>query len=357
VASRPALRADVWLVWLLAASVVVFLTSNPLYLAAACLVALTVCTSIPQRSQQPYYGLVVKVALFFALLSVPFNVLTGSVGPTVLFEFPRLTFPSWFGGVTLGGAVSLESLVAALERAMRLVALLLFATAFNLAVDHYRLLRLMPPSLRQLGIVLTVAVLLLPQLVRQSKSSVEAQRLRGRRVAGLRSITALTVPVLGASLERSIQRAESLDARGFGRASFSSTAKDVARAALSVAGAGLLGVGSFAYFYWGGSSALTALLLLLGTALVAIAFWSGGGVKSSSYAKEAWRPADTLIAGCALLAAIALLVLRILGGAGVGYTPFPQVSLPAFHPLAVFALLLLLAPAALSVTKRREEFD
>jgi energy-coupling factor transport system permease protein len=352
------LRADAWLVWLLAASVAVFLTSNPLYLATACLTALAVCASLPQRSQQPYYGLVVKVALFFALLSIPFNLLTGSTGPTVLFELPRLTFPSWFGGVTLGGAASLESLLSALDRALRLVALLLFATAFNLAVDHYRLLRLLPSSLRQLGIVLTIAVLLLPQLIRQSRAAVEAQRLRGRRVAGVRSIAALTVPVLGASLERSIQRAESLDARGFGRPSVSSPAKNVARAASSVVGAGLLGIGSFIYFYYDEVSVITALLLLSGTALAAIAFWSGGaGGESSSYVKEAWNSPDIMITGSALLSVALLLLLRIVDSAGVNYLPYPEASLPAFHPLAVLPFLVLLAPAALAPSARSEHVD
>lgn len=336
-------RADVWLAWLLAASISVFLTSNPLYLATACLGALMVCASLPQRSQRPFYGLAVKVVLFFALLSIPFNLLTGGSGPTLLFELPSLTFPEWFGGVTLGGAVTLESLLSAVERALRLVALLLFATAFNLAVDHYRLLRLLPPGLRQLGIVLTVAVLLLPQLVRQSKAAVEAQRLRGRRAMGLRSVAALAVPVLGASLERSVQRAESLDARGFGRTPATSSARRLAKGAASVTGAAFLGIGSFVYFYYS-APAIATVLLLGGTALVAAAFWSGGD-ESSFYVKERWNGVDLAIVGSAVLAPLTLLALRVLGAAGVAYAPFPEASSPAYHPLAVLAFMLLPAPA------------
>jgi hypothetical protein len=132
----------------------------------------------------------------------------------------------------------------------------------------------------------------------------------------------------------------------------------VARAASSVGGAGLLGIGSFTYFYYDGVSAFAALLLLSGTALVAVAFWSGGaGDESSSYVQETWSSSDLLIAGSALLSVMVLLLLRILGSAGINYMPFPQVSLPAFHPLAVFALLFLLAPAALPLTKRGAEVD
>src|SRR4030042_1431365 len=91
-------RAGARPAWLAAASIAVFLTSNPLYLATACLVGLTVYASIPGNARQRVYGLIIKVGLFFALLSIPFNLLTGSAGPTVLFELPRLTFPGWLGG-------------------------------------------------------------------------------------------------------------------------------------------------------------------------------------------------------------------------------------------------------------------
>jgi energy-coupling factor transporter transmembrane protein EcfT len=77
---EPALQAEAWLAWLLAASIAVFLTSNPFYLATACLVGLVVYESLPRGRRRRAYGLVVKIGLFFALLSIPFNVLTGSSG-------------------------------------------------------------------------------------------------------------------------------------------------------------------------------------------------------------------------------------------------------------------------------------
>ncbi len=108
-AKAAPLQAEAWSAWLLAASVSVFLTANPLYLATACLVGLVVYASLPAKRRRGAYGFIVKIGLFFAVLSVPFNVLTGSSGSTTLVELPRLTFPNWLGGVTFGGDATLEA--------------------------------------------------------------------------------------------------------------------------------------------------------------------------------------------------------------------------------------------------------
>ncbi len=354
-------RAGAWLAWLAAASIAVFLTSNPLYLATACLVGLTVYASIPGKARQRVYGLIIKVGLFFALLSIPFNLLTGSAGPTVLFELPRLTFPGWLGGVTLGGAATAESLLYAIDRALRLMALLLFAAAFNVGVDHYRLLRLMPSALKQMGVVITVSVLLIPQAVGQARAVMEAQRLRGRAVRGLRSLAGLTVPVLAGALERSLQRAESLDARGFGNLDPSAGGRNRWAVLLSVGGLGLAACGAFAYFYYSGAPLAAGAAMTSGVVLVGLAVRvQGAGDGGSRYSQEPWTGRDGLVVGCASLSTVLLVSLRVLGTGDATYIPYPSVTAPAFHPLGALAFLLLLAPALASTARnggRREDED
>jgi energy-coupling factor transport system permease protein len=354
-------RAGAWLAWLAAASIAVFLTSNPLYLATACLVALTVYASIPGNARQRVYGLIIKVGLFFALLSIPFNLLTGSTGPTVLFELPRLTFPGWLGGVTLGGAATAESLLYAIDRALRLIALLLFAAAFNVGVDHYRLLRLMPSALKQMGVVITVSVLLIPQAIGQARAVMEAQRLRGRAVRGLRSLAGLTVPVLAGALERSLQRAESLDARGFGSLDPSARGRNRWAVLLSVGGLGLAAGGAFAYFYYGGTPLAAGAAMTSGFVLAAFAVRvQGEGAGGSRYSHESWTGRDGFVVGCALLSTALLILLRLLDTGDATYIPYPSVTAPAFHPLGALAFLLLLAPALASAARngrRREDED
>jgi energy-coupling factor transport system permease protein len=337
------LQAEAWSAWLLAASVGVFLTANPLYLATACLVGLVVYASLPARRRRGAYGFIVKIGLFFAVLSVPFNVLTGSSGATTLVELPRLTFPTWLGGVTFGGDATLEALLYASSRALRLVALLLFATAFNVGVDHYRLLRLVPRALRQLGVIVTVAVLLLPQAFAQARAVAEAQRLRGRRLRGLRDAGAFVVPVLAGALERSIQRAESLDARGFGGGPAKIGRTVRLPATVSVA---LLAGGVSAYAY-DRHFALAAFVAVAASALAAMLALKarGRGVEATRYSHERLETPSALVAGLAVLSILLLAALRVLGAGDIDYFPYPAASLPEFSPAVVLALLLLLAPA------------
>ena len=355
IAGEPAVQAEAWLAWLVAASFAVFLTSNPFYLATACLTGLVVYESLPRGSRRRAYGLIVKIGLFFALLSIPFNVLTGSSGSTALADLPRLSFPGWLGGVTLGGRVTVEAALYAAGRALRLVALLLFATAFNVGVDHYRLLRLVPSALKQLGVVATVAVLLLPQAFAQARSVAEAQRLRGRRMRGLRDAGAFVVPVLAGALERSVQRAESLDARGFGSTPSGGvmTGRSKALVMLSV---GLAGAGVCLYLYRG-DNALPAVAVMAGAAVAAMLVIRarGGHLQATRYFREPLARSSALVIGCSALSLALLLGMRIAGAGGVAYYPYPTVAIPDLHPLGVLAFLCLLAPALYLAASRTSE--
>jgi len=352
------LQAEAWLAWLIAASLAVFLTDNPLYLATTCLIGLVVYASLPGGRRRRAYGLVVKIGLFFALLSIPFNVLTGSSGATSLMELPRLAFPGWLGGVTLGGNVTAEALLYAASRALRLVALLLFATAFNVGVDHYRLLRLVPAALRQLGVVITVSVLLLPQAFVQARAVSEAQRLRGRRVRGIRNAGAFVVPVLAGALERSIQRAESLDARGFGGRLDAEENDGVRVRLLTLVSIALAACGAVTYFYYR-QSPMPALLVIAAGIVVALFILRARGKKAAvkRYSEEPLERSSALVIACSAASVALLLAMRLFQIGGISYFPYPAATVPAFHPLALMAVLLLLAPALCPAAPGRERAE
>jgi len=338
---RRALHPGAWLAWLVAACAAAFLTSNPLYLSIGFLASCAVYASVWDAPKRRALGPFVALGLALALLSVPFNVLTGSSGPTVLATLPHLAFPRWFGGVTFGGEITAEALVTAGERALGIATLVLAAAAFNAAVDHARLLRLAPRSLSQVMTVFIVAVLAVPQGARHARAVAEARRLRGRGTGGWRAAPALVLPVLQGALERSVQRAESLDARGFG----AGTASGGTIAVLGgVVGLGLCCWGAFAHFYYG-SGVAPSVAIVAGVVVVVFALVRSGGAKRQRLVRDPWRARDWCVMASAVAGVLLLLGMRIAGAGDADYLAYPGVVAPAFHPLGAIALLLLLTPA------------
>ncbi len=346
--ARRTLHPGAWLAWLMAACVAAFLTSNPLYLSTGLLAAFGVYASVWDAPKRRALTPFVAIGLLFALLSVPFNVLTGSSGPTVLARLPELSFPQSFGGVTFGGAITAEGLVTATDRALSIAMLVIAAASFNAAIDHGRLLRLAPRSLAQVMTMFTIAVLVVPQAAKQAHAVAEARRLRGRTTRGVAALAVL-LPVLQGALERSVQRAESLDARGFGggtsRASWPASIG-------GVAGLGLCCWGAFAHFYYGGSI-VSSLAIASGAGMVVLALLRGGGVREQHLKRDGWHVVDWFVGGSALMSVALLLGLRIASVGEAAYLAYPSVAAPAFHPLGAAAFVLLLAPAVFGATAER----
>ncbi len=343
------LHPGAWLAWLAGGCAAVFLTSNPLYLSLAFLVGTGVYLSVRDSPKGRAFGAFVFIGLAFAVISIPFNVLTGSSGPSVIATVPELSFPSWFGGFTLGGDITGEALMTATNRAVGIATLVVFAGAFNASIDHFRLMRLAPRALSQLMLTLTVAIVVLPQAVAHARSVAEAQRLRGKPARGLRALPGLLLPTLHGALERSVQRAESMDARGFGgRGQTGGRAGGGAFAGVvGVLGLGAATWGAFAH-YWYGAGLLPTLAIAGGVMLVGIALLRGAGVETTRLRADRWAPLDAIIAIAAVLAAVLMLALRASGAGDAGYLAYPEVVAPAFHPIGALAMLLLLAPALAS---------
>ncbi len=345
------LHPGAWLAWLIGASAAVFLTSNPLYLSLGLLASCGVYLSVRDSPKGRALGPFVVVGLGLAVLSVPFNVLTGSSGPTVLATLPEVSFPRSFGGVAFGGDVTGEALLAATSRALGIATLVLLAASFNAAIDHFRLLRLAPRALSQLTLTMTIAIMVVPQAVAHARAVAEARRLRGRAGRGLRALPGLLLPVLQGALERSVQRAESLDARGLAGGG---QGGDVFGTLAGVAGLGLAAWGAFAHFY-SGPGVVAALAMSAGVGLVAAALFRGGGLKTHRLRPDHWTPRDAFVAGAGMLGVVLLLALRLAGTGDVDYLPYPAVNAPAFHPAGAVAFILLLIPALPLLESRSED--
>jgi energy-coupling factor transport system permease protein len=100
--------------------------------------------------------------------------------------------------------------------ALRFAAVGLASAAYALLLDHDRLLGAASWARRSaLGVAL--ATRLVPTLERDAFGLVEALRGRGVRVEGVRAHARLLSPLLSGSLERGLNLAEAMEARGYGR--------------------------------------------------------------------------------------------------------------------------------------------
>ncbi len=100
--------------------------------------------------------------------------------------------------------------------ALRLVAVALAFGVYALSLDHDRLLASVGFA-RRSALAAVLATRLIPTLERDAVGLAEAVRGRGVEVAGVRGRGRLVSPLVSGSLERALNLAEAMEARGFGR--------------------------------------------------------------------------------------------------------------------------------------------
>lgn len=198
------------LIWCASALGVVFVFHDPLVdvlitLSAACVAA---------RSEDALaFRTLVTVGLIAGVFRTAMFALTGHDGQ-VLLSLPQISLPF---GLTIGGAVTAEVLIASGVEAVHLLTVLACLGALLSMVPTIELLRLLPHRLRDAGLVLNIAVAFAPQVVRSARDIRDARWGRGGSRKTLASIPALLVPVVATATERSIALAEAMDSRGYGR--------------------------------------------------------------------------------------------------------------------------------------------
>ena len=199
---RPAPAAAL-LFALAAAALLAEYTASVAVLAAALLV---VCLRAPGPRRWPYLvGALGSAAALFVL--TPF-----------VERLPGVVY--WAGPtIPVVGTLDVTSteLSGALFNACRLAAVSLAFCAYALWLDHDRLVQAAGFARRSV-LAVALATRLVPALERDAAGLVEALRGRGVEPDGLRGRARLVSPLLAGSLERSLNLAEAMEARGFGRA-------------------------------------------------------------------------------------------------------------------------------------------
>lgn len=173
--------------------------------AAIAVLLLAVCL----RAPAPQRRFFVLGALLSGLGVFVVSPLVATIGSHVLWSGPTIPV---FGRID----VTSEELHEALFQGLRLTAVALAFSAYALLLDHDRLVQSAGFARRSV-LAVALATRLVPTLERDAVGLVEALRGRGVEVTGVRGRARLLSPLLAGSLERALNLAEAMEARGYGR--------------------------------------------------------------------------------------------------------------------------------------------
>ncbi len=174
--------------------------------AGLSLVFLLLVLTGPAGRRWPYLAAALVSGLGVFVLS-PFLAVNGT---TILWSGPTVPV---LGVID----VTREELVEAALHATRLTAVALAFAVYALRLDHDALLAA-AGRVRRSAFIAALAIRLVPSLERDAIGLAEAVRGRGLELQGVRARSQLISPLVAGSLERALNLAESMEARGFGRA-------------------------------------------------------------------------------------------------------------------------------------------
>ncbi len=346
-----------WWAWGACLAVAAMQTSNPnpflmlLIGAVACFVVASCRGNAPWSRSLAFF---LKIGAVVIVVRVAIEILFGRRGEPghALFTLPHVPLPSWAAAVSIGGAVTFESVVTAFVLGLQIAVILVCFGAANSLVSPYRLLRCLPPVLYEAGVAVTVALSFTPELVETIGAVRQARRLRGIPTRGVRGMRGVAVPVLEGALDRSVQLATSMDARGYGRRSESGgTGRAVAA---GVVGTGLLlaVVGVYGVVDTGSLFGLGLPVMGLAVGLCAVGLALGGRHRRRTrYRPDRWGAPEWAILVSGLAAVVAMAVAHELAVPGVTVS-FVPLAVPPLPLLPVAGILAAAIPAFVVPARR-----
>ena len=345
---RP-LHPGAWWVWAFGLATAASRTTNPLLLGV--LIGVLALVVGARRGDAPWargFKAYLSLALVVIGIRLVFRALLGGGdGNTILFRLPEVALPATVG-FRLGGAVSAEALVAAVYDGLRLAALLLCLGAANVLANPKRLLKAAPAALHEIGVTVTVALSVAPQLIESALRIRRARKLRGGIHRGRHAVRGVLLPVLEDALERSLRLAAAMDVRGYGRRAHVPTAERRATAVLVVTGTIAVCIGTYGLL-----DATTPRLLGAPTLAVGLLVAAGGTaragrrIRRTVYRPDPWRGPEWAVAGVGVAVAAGLAAVAGLDPAGM-YPAVDPLTWPHLPVAATAVMLLGAAPAWLA---------
>lgn len=322
-----------WMLWLISGLVMITTTRNPLIILLVVLILLVFQIRISENATR-----ILKTSFQFSLsvltLSTVFNMVISRFGETILFRLPE-NLP------LLGGNFTLEAVVYGLTNGLILIGIFSLFMILNQVVSVHSLVRLIPQAFHPVAVVTTIALTFIPASQKQFQAIREAQAIRGQQLKKHKDWLPLIIPLLIGGLERAMQIAEAMTARGF--SAQVEQKPSVLEKILLPCGLLLIVVGWVLEL---SSSSLISGWVLIASGLVMLLglfFLGGRKVKKTVYAEEPWTFSSTAISVIGLLIILAFL-LPIRGKELLKYDPYPTFGLPGFPILQGLATLALIIP-------------
>jgi len=342
-----ALHPAAWWLWALGLATAASRTTNPLLLVLIAAVLAHVVAA--RRTEAPWargFKAYVYLGLAVIVIRVVFRMLLdGQHGAHVLFTLPEVPLPEAAAGIRIGGAVSLEGLLAALYDGLRLAVLLLCVGAANVLANPKRLLQSMPAALHEIGVAVTVALSVAPQLIESGQRVRIARRLRGESGPRFHVFREIALPVMTDALDRSLLLAAAMDARGYGRQVAVPRPLRAVTEALLLGSLVAIGIGTYGVLDSTAPRGLGLPMLLAGAA----AGWggmalSGRRVSRSAYRPDPWLREEWCVAGIGVLVAAVVVAVSVVDPTAL-YPSIVTLQWPSLPLVPSAAILLGVLPA------------
>jgi energy-coupling factor transport system permease protein len=351
---RRALHPAAWWLWAACLAGAASRTTNPILLALiAAVVAFVVAARRTSAEWSRSLAVFVRLGLVVIVIRVVLQIVFGNRVPGhVIVTLPQVPLPSWAEGVSIGGPVTVEAVLGAFVAGMRLAVILVCFGAANSLANPYRLLRCLPAVLYEAGVAVTVSLAFVPEVVIALATVRDARRLRGRPVRGVAGLRGMAVPVLESALDRSLQLASSMDARGYGRrAAVPSGTRRLQGGAIAF---GLLAVvvGIYGALDPGSLPGGGIPFLVVGAVLVGVAMTLGGRRSvRTRYRPDLWRGAEWVVVTSGVVALVSLVITGVIDPAALRLVLYP-LTVPALPVLATLGILVGAVPAFAAPTAR-----
>ena len=328
-----------WLIWFGAAVVFSLITRYPLY-SLILLGVSQLALELHGRNDSLIGFSFGRLAVVILLFSTMYAALFIHIGDHVI-----ITLPDW---PLIGGAITLEAVVDGLRNGIILLTLISIFLAFNAVIPVSVLVRLIPTSLKDLGVVLLVAVTYVPETRQQLRRIREAQAIRGHELRGLADWRPVIVPLLVAGFERSLRLSETMVARGYGSTTRIEHSLGKRGGLLVVTAAALVGWIVLWFGFQIGWLIIAGGVLLLALILLR----SPNQIKRTKYHRYSWGRIDFLLIAAGLLAlTVAIAPIPFIDKASLSFSPYPTLSIPEFDIFIGISLALMAVPVAIGSTK------